>query len=206
MCSRKGTRADRPGNYRLTHCSPAMQYKVSMFRASFSEWTDSHSFDSLSIATSPGYRGTMLFSIILLCFFEVALALVPRVPTSESSNVCKSDIYAKLAPLKYYAPAQSFCSKKYLNIATVTANKVKRSIPPATTTTTRTTTTTTTPTTTTTTTTSTTTTSTRTSTSTTSKSTTKAKCTKDALACLYSSVIGDGAKTVSLSDLGICLR
>jgi hypothetical protein len=169
----------------------------------------------------------MLYSIILLCLFEAALALVPRVPTSGSSDVCKNGLYAKLAPLKYYEPAQSFCNKEYPNTVTVTATtttniwKAKRTYPLTTTTTPYTTKSTkksttesTTPYTTKSTKKSTTksttpytTKSTKKSTtesttpytteSTTSTSTTTAKCTKDSLECLYSSAIGDGAKTVS---------
>jgi hypothetical protein len=160
----------------------------------------------------------MLLSVIFVYLIEVAFALVPRVPDSASSDACKTGNYAKLAALKYYLPVQSYCSKKYPNTVTVTVEKaLKRRIPIEKTTTTSEWTSTTTykPTTTpkketTTTPKKETTTTPKKETTTTPKketttapkketttTTTIAKCTKDALECLLSSVIGDGAKTVS---------
>lgn len=134
---------------------------------------------------------TMLFSIALLGLLEGASALVPRVPAAEKPAVCKNGLYGKLAPLAYYPPAQDFCKKKYPNTVTVTSGKVKRQLsttPAAPSTTTRAGLSTT-P--------ATTTRSATTLASTTKAAATTAKCTKDALACLFSSVVGEGAKTVS---------
>jgi len=131
----------------------------------------------------------MLFSILILFLVSAgASAIVPRVPGAGSSEICRTSIYAKLAPLKYYAPAQSFCKKKYPNVVTIVdgkGRKVKRTVPKTTTQTTA----------------STTKTTTRSATTTIARSTTSAKCTKDVLECLFSSVIGDGAKTVSRAGL-----
>lgn len=130
----------------------------------------------------------MLLSLAVLSLLEAsqAAALVPRnpEPAASSNNVCKVGIYAKLAPLAYYGPAKAFCASKYPQTVTVQAGKNKRAAS-----------------------------TTRTTTRSTAKSTNKAtvkaatitkastaasaKCTKDALECLWSSVAGDGAKTVS---------
>jgi hypothetical protein len=145
----------------------------------------------------------MLLSIIFVYLIEVAFALVPRVPDSASSDACKTGNYAKLAALKYYLPAQSYCSKKYPNTVTVTVEKaLKKRIPTEKTTTSSEWTSTTTYEPTTTPKKETTTTPKKEITTTPKKETTTttitiAKCTKDALECLLSSVIGDGAKTVS---------
>jgi hypothetical protein len=161
-------------------------------------------FDSsiLPPASPHCYRatgGNALFSVIRLCLLDIgALALVPCIRGFKSSDVCKAEIYAKLAPLRYCAPVQSFCKKKYPNVVAVADRKVERSTTTAATTTTvaiiTSATTTTAPITTpapiTTSTT-------RSSTSTTSRTTTSAKCTKETLECRFLSIIEDGAKTVS---------
>jgi hypothetical protein len=152
----------------------------------------------------------MLFSLAFFILLEVshAVALVPR----SSNTVCKSGIYAGLAPLASYAPAQAFCASKYPQTATVDAGKKRRTAPTTTTkATTKSTSQSTTKTTTKTTTKSTTKSTTQSTTKPTTPSTTKttgttklsttssATCTKDKLECLWSSVAGEVAKTVSLS-------
>ena len=134
----------------------------------------------------------MLLSLAVLSLLEAcqAAALVPRnpEPAASSNDVCKVGIYSKLAPLAYYGPAKAFCASKYPQIVTVQAAKNKRAALKTRTTT-------------------------RSTTKSTPKSTSKSavkpatttkaattsttKCTKDALECLWSSVVGDGAKTVS---------
>jgi hypothetical protein len=135
------------------------------------------------------------FAFLGLLGASQAAALVPRhpEPAASSSDVCKVGIYAKLAPLAYYGPAKAFCASKFPQTVTVQAGKGKRGAPKTTSTTRSTT---------------------KPIAKSTPKSTTKsaakvatttksttsasAKCTKDALECLWSSVAGDGAKTVRL--------
>jgi hypothetical protein len=124
----------------------------------------------------------MLFHFIFLCLVDICLAIVARAPdpAAAAGDVCKTGIYAKLAPLASYAPAQSFCAKKYPKTTTITvAAKVERT---AATTTKPTSTTTKPP-------------STTTAKTTTARTTTSAQCD---LACLFSSAIGNAEQTVSL--------
>jgi hypothetical protein len=150
----------------------------------------------------------MLLSLALLSLLETsqAAALVPRrpEPVASSNDVCKTPVYANLALLANFAPAQTFCEKTYPKTVTVTkGGKVKRhkttttalfsttskkSTNPATPSTTSKT--------------SPTTTSTNSAKHTTPTTTAAAKCTKGVVECLWSSVLGNGAKTVSLSVQG----
>jgi hypothetical protein len=138
----------------------------------------------------------MLFSLTFLIFLEAsrAAALVPRnpEPATSSNAICKSGIYAGLAPLAHYGPAQAFCASRYPQTVTVSAGKKKRTVsttPKAPSTTPKA---------------GTTTTSTIEPSSTTQYTTlSSAECTKDKLDCLWSSVAGDIAKTVSPSLLPI---
>lgn len=115
----------------------------------------------------------MLFLLALINLIHLASALVAREPVIAAGGVCKVGIYPLLAPLANYAPAQTFCATKYPNpVVTVTAKPVPRLAKRYTTTTT----------------------------TTAPPATTPAatKCSnKDPLPCLFSSVKGEIAKTVS---------
>lgn len=78
----------------------------------------------------------MKFSLLALTFFSVLPQYVA--PVLAADNVCSTGIYATLAPLAAYAPAQAFCSAKFpAVIVTVTASvyapRGKRSQVPTTT-------------------------------------------------------------------------
>jgi hypothetical protein len=123
----------------------------------------------------------MLFYVVFFFLLDLVSAHVARAPESVSSDNCKVGLYAKLAILKYYGPAQSFCRREYPTTVTVTAHKVKRGFATSTTTWIS----------------STTTTYKSTTTTMPAMTTTSTVCTKDALACLFSSIIGNNARTVS---------
>lgn len=76
----------------------------------------------------------MLLFLALIQFLDIASALVARAPVASPAAVCKSGIYTKLAPLATYAPAQAFCAAKYPKPAvTVTAKAKVRRVAPSTT-------------------------------------------------------------------------
>jgi hypothetical protein len=54
-----------------------------------------------------------LFPSQLVLSAVIALLLIHMKPTLAASNVCSTGIYAVLAPLNNYPPAQAFCSAKY---------------------------------------------------------------------------------------------
>lgn len=125
--------------------------------------------------------------ISLLLVAALAFTLPHMLTVAASSSVCSTGIYALLAPLKNYPPAEAFCAAKYHRKRHYTTVKTTTK---STTTTTKHTTTTTKP--------STTTTTTKPSTTTTKPSTsTTTKPTNDPQASLYSQLVSEASAVIS---------